>query len=582
MSLVVAGILAGFGLSGWSDELLKKAAELLFDDAGKRMLEDIQARLRAYTGGIPPNHDLEHAIRSAELTSTLVLLEEYRRQDEGDRFDTRGAMPPPFISASRKWLNNQIGLCPRLRLAANNELVAELDRVLDQSVVSTRREEVREMLAKAEQQVWNDLKAGAAANDGGEPPAEFKKFFFGNDTGQPGWAVTFVAFMREALKKNAKAEVAFVTTRLAAVRTSLDRVETKIDSVKGDTEALLKRQDKIRRDLEQMPDAVVDKLLAALDTRRAAAAGLERQAIVNIARRLRPNEALDFEQALIELERAVEIALDVIARGERGANLGEFDDAVLAEVAEKTKVGEFDSAARMIDEALTELDHREAERRDAFSRSRVAFLEAGVEQDILRRDAPAVARRIETIVAAQYPDDHPAWSSAFREQYDRYYEEGDTKGINFSLAVAIELARRMAISARDSDERGMAGNLLGNALIKLGEREEGIARLIEGVATLRAALQEWTRERVPLDWATTQNNLGIALEALGERESGTARLDEAVDAFRAALQERTSRATAARLGDGPEQFRQRAPEAWGAGGQSGAIRGGDHSLSCGA
>ena len=36
------------------------------------------------------------------------------------------------------------------------------------------------------------------------------------------------------------------------------------------------------------------------------------------------------------------------------------------------------------------------------------------------------------------------------------------------------------------------------------------------------------RERVPLDWAKTQNNLGIALWRLGERESGTARLEEAV------------------------------------------------------
>ena len=40
----------------------------------------------------------------------------------------------------------------------------------------------------------------------------------------------------------------------------------------------------------------------------------------------------------------------------------------------------------------------------------------------------------------------------------------------------------------------------------------------------REALKEWTRERVPLQWATTQNNLGIALRILGERESGTARL----------------------------------------------------------
>jgi len=44
-----------------------------------------------------------------------------------------------------------------------------------------------------------------------------------------------------------------------------------------------------------------------------------------------------------------------------------------------------------------------------------------------------------------------------------------------------------------------------------------------------------TRERVPLDWATTQNNLGNALEALGERESGTARLEQAVAAWEACL-----------------------------------------------
>ena len=50
------------------------------------------------------------------------------------------------------------------------------------------------------------------------------------------------------------------------------------------------------------------------------------------------------------------------------------------------------------------------------------------------------------------------------------------------------------------------------------------------MAAYRAALEERTRERVPLDWATTQNNLGNALRALGERENGTARLEEAVGA----------------------------------------------------
>jgi hypothetical protein len=81
----------------------------------------------------------------------------------------------------------------------------------------------------------------------------------------------------------------------------------------------------------------------------------------------------------------------------------------------------------------------------------------------------------------------------------------------------------------------MTQNNLGVALWRLGERESGTVRLEEAVAAYRAALQEWTRERVPLQWVTTQNNLGAALQMLGERQSGTVRLEEAVAAFEACL-----------------------------------------------
>ena len=95
----------------------------------------------------------------------------------------------------------------------------------------------------------------------------------------------------------------------------------------------------------------------------------------------------------------------------------------------------------------------------------------------------------------------------------------------------------------------MTQNNLGVALWTLGERESGTARLEEAVAAYRAALEERTRERVPLDWAKTQNNLGNALRTLGERESGTARLEQAVAAYRAALRGADPRAGSARLGD---------------------------------
>ena len=90
-------------------------------------------------------------------------------------------------------------------------------------------------------------------------------------------------------------------------------------------------------------------------------------------------------------------------------------------------------------------------------------------------------------------------------------------------------------------------NNLGNALGILGQRESGTERLEQAIAAYRAALQERTRKRVPLDWATTQNNLGNVLQALGERESDAEHLKQAVGGYRAALQEIT---------------RERVPLAW--------------------
>ena len=61
------------------------------------------------------------------------------------------------------------------------------------------------------------------------------------------------------------------------------------------------------------------------------------------------------------------------------------------------------------------------------------------------------------------------------------------------------------------------------------------ARLEEAIGAYRAALEEYTPDRLPLQWAMTQMNLGNALTALAAFEGGTARLEEAVAAYRAAL-----------------------------------------------
>ena len=130
------------------------------------------------------------------------------------------------------------------------------------------------------------------------------------------------------------------------------------------------------------------------------------------------------------------------------------------------------------------------------------------------------------------------WVSAGRSWMDQGRDFGDNPALLSAIA-AYRAALEERTRARAPLDWATTQNNLGNALLVLGDRESGTARLEEAVAAYRAALEERTRERVPLDWATTQNNLGIALWTLGERESGTARLEEAVAAYRAALEERT-------------------------------------------
>jgi tetratricopeptide (TPR) repeat protein len=126
-----------------------------------------------------------------------------------------------------------------------------------------------------------------------------------------------------------------------------------------------------------------------------------------------------------------------------------------------------------------------------------------------------------------------------RKVQDDFYVRGRDKGLNADLIVSVETGRIVVARATNAGQRGMALNDLAVSLTTLGERESGASRLEEAVTAYRTALQERTRERVPLEWAMTQNNLGSALARLGERESGTPRLEEAVTAFRAALEERT-------------------------------------------
>ncbi len=285
-------------------------------------------------------------------------------------------------------------------------------------------------------------------------------------------------------------------------------------------------------------NAKVDRLVTVLtergETANAEEAGVSPEAIIRLAQRINA-DIDDFDQALLELERAVGIAIEVAEEGRRSSNIGDFVDIVLSRIAERSANGQFEEAAIEADTAFVQWERDEAERRDVAVAGGLKLLDAGLRQDILRRDPVSVAKRIERMVALEHPSDRAARFAAMQKRQTEWYASGRDKGLNFDLQVSIEVARLLLASASGPDETSTARIDLGVALRILGERESGTARLDEAIEAFRAALHENSRERVPLRWAMTQNNLGNALATLGARESSTARLEEAIQVYRAAL-----------------------------------------------
>jgi tetratricopeptide (TPR) repeat protein len=256
---------------------------------------------------------------------------------------------------------------------------------------------------------------------------------------------------------------------------------------------------------------------------------LTEKLFITLAKRI-ATDVEDITQAHNELERAVEIA----TRKPTTGNLDADVNAVLEEVRR------LNADDRMVEakQALREALERKRAQQEQVAAEVSALIRSGIDQAVLMRDVEEAARLVAEQVEAETPDVTRRFE-ALRAAQDDWYVRGRDQGLAFDLEVSIAVAKICLAHATDTDEHGLAFNDAGIALWTLGERESGTARLEEAVAAYRAALEEYTRERVPLDWAMTQNNLGNALLALGERESGTARLEEAVAAFRKALEEWT-------------------------------------------
>jgi exonuclease VII small subunit len=284
---------------------------------------------------------------------------------------------------------------------------------------------------------------------------------------------------------------------------------------------------------------ILDLLVKDYASQEAQAKEVAEGFIREMAGRVAADKALDFEGMKQAVRNAIDIYETEIAGGIVETNVDAIVDAALQKAKAQVDKGQSGLARATLRRAAEEMRREERERRERYEQGVRLLYQRERDIALAAYDGEAAAQAVIELAEALHGDHHERLWQELKTEEGALLVFGRDRGSNVHLIAAIELDRRLVSLAQTADEKGYAHNSLGAALGTLGRRERGMARLDESVVAYRAALEERTRERVPLDWAMTQSNLGNALSTLGERESGTARLEEAVAAYREALEERT-------------------------------------------
>lgn len=282
-------------------------------------------------------------------------------------------------------------------------------------------------------------------------------------------------------------------------------------------------------------ESKLDSLLEAVLAQRGGqieAAHIDSRAVVRIARKVSEN-VRDADQALAEIDAAIDDLLALRRDAAQGSNLDALVETALRNVDRRAAAGEFDAAAEEAAQAFAAWEAREADRLERERAVGMRIADENVRTNRLRRDPGTVAEWLQRRIRLQATSGDDLLQMALDEL--RVLIESGRNGVNFDLEIATHLAELTRDSA-GGEERKSALFLLGNALQILGEREEGPERLIEAAAAYGEALEATSRESDRFQWARIKNNEAIVLLRLGERQQGTEVLEQAVAAYGEALE----------------------------------------------
>ena len=252
-------------------------------------------------------------------------------------------------------------------------------------------------------------------------------------------------------------------------------------------------------------------------------AGLSEEAILGQIRRV-SEHTNDPQAALADLEVALTRLANFEADANRPSNHSSQIDTAVAQAGVLVNQDRLSDARALL-----------ADQRERAAAEMQRLLSKEIDVALIDGDAAGAAALI--VEQADHDAGGRAAFAALRQLQDDYYVAGRDKGVALDLRVSIALARLLVGRAEGRDETGAALNDLGIALATLGARDSGTERLEQAVAAYQQALKEYTRDRVPLDWAMTQYNWAKTELTLFEKTAQAAHLDRAQDLLRAAAAE---------------------------------------------
>jgi tetratricopeptide (TPR) repeat protein len=516
----------------------------------------VLGRLLDGRSGIAENHVVVQALRLAQLKALETILDRFDAAREHDQDPERVSEASRVSAELKRFITNETKAANDLAFAitGDNTLMAQalrrdvlatLPAAFDQGLAARRIAGDEAAIAEGLAQIRRVVETAVLAElrltlfvPSEDFLTAFRVVFTGTNT-TAGW---FDLFLRDAADRikgadgdddgafekiwNAE-QIALIKAIGEAHTAVLERIDT--------------RTERIEHAIEDQ-QAGINELLALARSggffQRATEQGISEAAVRAIVERL-GGEGFGRAALLPWLENWIDAAQRELARG---SNEDEAFQTARREAERLFKLGRIADASTPFMDAFEREERAERERQQESQRRRMRLLEEAIRFDELALNGEAAARKLRLMAGVEGISSSDSVGAFLFGKAAEFYERGDQRGDNPALLVAVA-ACRAALEEYTRERVPLqwttTQNNLGNALSRLGERESGTARLEEAVAAYRAALEEYTRERGPLDWATTQNNLGTALWRLGERESGTARLEEAVAAYRAALEERT-------------------------------------------